>query len=215
MPLFLKQTAPLVGVWKIEESEEELLALLDHSDAYRPQLARWQSSGRRREWLACRVLLKTLAGRELTVAYRDSGAPYLPDNAPWEVSFSHTRGYAAVLLQTRPAAGIDIEYRSERVYKIRHRFLSAEEEYPRPEGARQPSRQETDYLLIGWCAKETLFKMVDEKEVDFIRHLHLLPFAVHSAGYVDAYETRTPRRASFRLAYRVWPDFILTWSSDE
>lgn len=211
MPLFLTQTAPLVGVWKIEESEDELLALLDAPDTYRPLLARWQSPARRQEWLACRVLLKTLAGRELRVAYRDSGAPYLPGE-PWQVSFSHTRGYAAVLLQTAPAAGIDIEYRSQRVYKIRRRFLSPEEEFPSPG---QPSRAETDHLLISWCAKETLFKMLDEKEVDFIRHLHLLPFPLGREGYLDAYETRTPRRAFFRLAYRVFPDFILTWSSEE
>ncbi len=214
MPLFLTQTAPLLGVWKIEESEDELLALLDCPDACRPVLSQWQSAGRRKEWLACRVLLKALAGRELPVAYRDSGAPYLPGE-PWQVSFSHTRGYAAVLLQSVAMAGVDIEYRSERVYKIRRRFLSPEEEFPFPAGEGQPSDKETDHLLISWCAKETLFKMLDEKEVDFIRHLHLLPFAPGKEGYLDAYETRTPRRASFRLAYRVFPDFVLTWSGGE
>ncbi len=214
MPLLLQQAAPCLGVWKIEESEEELLALLAHPEAYLPQLARWQSAARRKEWLACRVLLKTLTGEELPVAYRENGAPYLPGSS-WHLSFSHTQGYAAALLQPHPAAGIDIEYRSERVYKIRRRFLAPEEEFSGNAGENPHSREETDYLLIGWCAKETLFKMIGEEKVDFIRHLHLRPFTLASQGYLYAYETRTPRSASFRLGYRVFSDFILTWSSDE
>lgn len=214
MALFLQQTAPLLGVWKIEESEEELLALLDNPEAYRPALVRWQSAARRREWLASRVLLKAVAGEELTVAYRDTGAPYLV-GSPWQVSFSHTKGYAAVLLQKGPGAGIDIEYRSERVYKIRRRFLTAEEEFAAPAGIEAFSRLETDYLLIGWCAKETLFKMIGQEKVDFLRHLHLSPFLPAASGYLHVSETRTPQRASFRLGYRVFPDFILTWSTEE
>lgn len=215
MPLFLQQTSPLLGVWKIEESEEELLALLDNPDAYRPTLARWQSTARRREWLASRVLLKTVAGEELTVAYRETGAPYLV-GSPWHVSFSHTKGYAAVVLQNGPATGIDIEYRSERVHKIRRRFLTAAEEFIAPvAGTENVSRLETDYLLIGWCAKETLFKMIGQEKVDFLHHLHLCPFIPGASGYLDVSETRTPHQASFRLGYRVFPDFILTWSTEE
>lgn len=214
MPLFLQQSAPRLGVWKIEESEEELLALLAHPEVYLPQLARWQSAGRRKEWLACRVLLKSMTGEEQPVAYRENGAPYLP-GSPWHLSFSHTQGYAAALLQRHPAAGIDIEYRSERVYKIRRRFLAPEEEFSIPPGESPSRGKETDYLLIAWCAKETLFKMIGEEKVDFIRHLHLRPFPLASQGYLDAYETHTSRSASFRLGYRVFSDFILTWSSDE
>lgn len=215
MALFLQQTAPLLGVWKIEESEEELLALLDNPDACRPTLARWQSATRRKEWLATRVLLKTLAGEELAVAYHDTGAPYLV-GSPRQVSFSHTKGYAAVVVQDRPGAGIDIEYRSERVYKIRRRFLTPEEEFIAPAPATEDiSRLETDYLLIGWCAKETLFKMIGQEKVDFLRHLHLRPFLPAASGYLDVSETRTSRGATFRLGYRVFPDFVLTWSTGE
>ena len=50
-----------------------------------------------------------MLGRETPVAYHPDGIPYLPD-ADLHISISHTKGYAAVLLDTQPRIGIDIEY---------------------------------------------------------------------------------------------------------
>ena len=126
MPVLFKYTEPLLGVWKIEESSEELLSMLEQSSEYLPFLQQIKTEKRRQEWLASRVLLKELAGEELLIAYHDDGAPYLPDSS-LSLSISHTNGYAAVLLQEQGAVGIDIEYRSDRVLKIRSRFMSPEE----------------------------------------------------------------------------------------
>ena len=126
MPVLFKYTEPLLGVWKIEESSEELLSMLEQTSEYLPFLQQIKTEKRRQEWLASRVLLKELAGEELLIAYHDDGAPYLLDSS-LSLSISHTNGYAAVLLQEQGAVGIDIEYRSDRVLKIRSRFMSPEE----------------------------------------------------------------------------------------
>ena len=122
MPLLMKHTGPLWGIWKIEESSEVLLSLLRNREEYLPQLELIRAEQRRREWLACRVLLQELTGGPACIAYRPNGAPYLSGSS-LHISISHTKGYAAVLLQNRPAAGIDIEYHSGRVSKIRSRFM--------------------------------------------------------------------------------------------
>ena len=127
MPLLMKHTGPLWGIWKIEESSEVLLSLLRNREEYLPQLELIRTEQRRREWLACRVLLQELTGGPVCVAYRPNGAPYLSGSS-LHISISHTKGYAAVLLQNRPAAGIDIEYHSGRVSRIRSRFMNPEEE---------------------------------------------------------------------------------------
>ena len=127
MPLLMKHTDPLWGIWKIEESSEVLLSLLRNREEYLPQLELIRAEQRRREWLACRVLLQEITGGPACIAYRPNGAPYLSGSS-LHISISHTKGYAAVLLQDRPAVGIDIEYRSERVSKIRIRFMNQEEE---------------------------------------------------------------------------------------
>ena len=38
MPLLMKHTGPLWGIWKIEESSEVLLSLLRNREEYLPQL---------------------------------------------------------------------------------------------------------------------------------------------------------------------------------
>ena len=207
MPLFLTHTAPLWGIWKIEESSDALFALLQNGEEYVSQLAEIHTEHRRQEWLASRMLLQTLTSCPARIAYHPNGAPYLPDS-PLYISISHTRGYASVLLQECPAAGIDIEYRSDRVRKIRRRLMNPEEE------AGIDPEHETEHLLIHWCAKETLFKMIGQEGVDFCRHLHVCPFPYAEEGCFVAFETRTEAHVRYLLHYRVEQEFVLTFSSD-
>lgn len=204
MPLLMKHTGPLWGIWKIEESSDELLSLLRDREEYLPQLEAIHAEQRRREWLACRVLLQELTDVPACIAYRPNGAPYLP-GSPLHISISHTKGYAAVLLQEHPAAGIDIEYRSGRVLKIRNRFMNPDEE------AALDKEHEAEHLLLHWCAKETLFKMIGQEEVDFRKHLHVCPFSYAEEGSFEVKETRTGEGMGFRLNYLVTSEFVLTW----
>lgn len=205
MALLLKHTSPTLGLWKIEEAADELWETLQQKEAYSPFLATLHTEKRRQEWLATRVLLEELAGPTARIDYQPNGAPYL-SGSPFHISISHTQGYAALLLQEKPAAGIDIEYRSNRVLKIRHRFLSVAED-----DAIDPLH-EVDHLLIHWCAKETLYKMIGREGVDFISHLHIRPFECASSGRIEVYETHSFHPVFFTLAYQVYPSFVLVWS---
>ena len=90
--------------------------------------------------------------------------------------------------------------------KIRSRFMNSEEE------AGIDKEHETEHLLLHWCAKETLFKMIGQEEVDFLHHLHVRPFPYAEEGSFTVYETRTEEGAVYRLDYLVTPDFVLTRS---
>lgn len=205
MPVLLKHTQPLFGVWKIEETSEELFSMLDLQTDCLPFLQNIKTEKRRQEWLATRVLLKELSGLNLPIAYHADGAPYLPDS-PYHLSISHTNGYAAVLLQEQPAAGIDIEYYSERILKIRSRFMSPEE------AACVDPDNVVKHLLVYWCAKEALFKMIRQQDVDFTEHLHIEPFAYAGSGQIKASETRTGDNRSYTLGFEVRPDFVFVYS---
>lgn len=207
MPLLFKQNEPLLGVWKMNESSDNLLSMLSNQSDNLTFLQTIHAEHRKQERLASRVLLKELLGKEARVDYYPNGAPFLPD-LPLHISISHTKGYAAVIIQEYPAAGVDIEYRSDRVRKIRSRFMTPDEET-----AIDPDH-ETEHLLIYWCAKETLFKMIGQEEVDFCRHLHVEPFPYAESGEFLVRETRTQEGTFYKLAYLVAPDFILTWSVD-
>ncbi|MCD7916791.1 MAG: 4'-phosphopantetheinyl transferase superfamily protein [Tannerellaceae bacterium] len=205
MPLLCKHTDPVWGVWKLNETIEELCRMLRHKSWYEAFLAGTSPDKRKKEWLACRVLLRELVGEEWRVDYRSTGAPYLPES-PLQVSFSHTKGYVAVIVGKTPVA-IDIEFQSQRILKIRSKFMHPDEE------AALDSSHETEHLLLHWCAKETLFKLIGREEVDFRDHLHILPFPYHPSGHFSARETRTPEQNKFRISYISTPDFVLTYSS--
>ena len=178
MALLYKQLSPLHGVWKMEESSDELLGMLEHKADYSSFLERVSAEKRRQERFASRVLLKELLGEEVRVDYHSTGAPFLAC-VPLYISISHTKDYVAVILDKRPT-GIDIEH-------------------------------EVEHLLIHWCAKETLFKIIGQEGVDFQKHLHVNPFPYLSSGTFKGRETRTEACREYELAYQVTPDYVLTW----
>jgi len=205
MPLLTKHTTPLWGIWKIEESSEILLSMLDNKEYYNSFLSNRMTEGRKCEWLASRVLVKSLLGEEPEIRYTSAGAPFLHGKT-CQISISHTKGYAAVLLTENKNAGIDIEFLSDRVRKIRTRFMSTEEDLA------IDSIHESEHLLIYWSGKETLFKMIGQEEVDFKKHLHIKPFKYENEGTFNATETRTQKNESFTIHYFVSTEFVLTRS---
>lgn len=204
MPIIFKTDSPMLGVWRMTECSDELLAMLGRREDYRPFLERVNAETRRREHLASRVLLARLLGYEAQVGYRQDGAPFLFGSS-LHISISHTRDYAAVIVGEQPV-GIDIEYRSDRVWKIRERFLSSEEL------AMLDPTNEVEQLLICWCVKEALFKLLGQQSVDFREHLRVMPFEYRESGELLAQEFRTERTTVSRFAYRVTPEYVLVHS---
>ncbi|HBG56830.1 4'-phosphopantetheinyl transferase family protein [Proteiniphilum sp. UBA1028] len=195
----------LLGIWKMEEDREELLQLFPfhlRSEAI-TYLHDIRSESRSIEWLSTRVMLMELLGKEQIILNREDGSPYLVDGKT-NISISHTKDYATILLHESYAVGIDIETRSERVIKISAKFIS-DEEYIDPE-------QKIVHQLLHWSAKESLFKLMNEQGIDFRQHLYIHPFTPASKGIMKATETKTKENRSFCLHYEVHPDYVLTWT---
>ncbi len=194
------------GIWAVNETQEELLALLPHREKYEAAVRRFVAGSRKLEWLAVRALLYAMLGEEKEISYQPSGKPYLADGSA-SVSISHTKGYVAVLLGDLIwEVGIDIERYGERVRKVAHKFMREDE---KPSLFRDT---ETWSLLLHWSAKETMFKCMDASDVDFREHLHVLPFTVEERGIFSAEEYRTAEKRSFQIYYYLFPDFVLTLS---
>jgi phosphopantetheinyl transferase len=194
MPLLFKEADPLRGVWKIDTRKYDI------------SQAAARMAMRRQESLGARHLLADMIGEHPRVAYHSDGMPYLPEQQLY-VSISHTVGYAAAIVSERTPVGIDIEYLSDRVLRVRRRFMSAEEE------VMIDKLHEVEHSLVCWCAKETLFKILGRRGVDFRNHLHILPFDyTDSGGSLTVREKLTAEATSYVLDYLVTRDFVLTWS---
>lgn len=207
MPLYrvYKKDELVVGVWKVEETLEQLCAMFSCFSLYETELLKFKSEKRKIEWLAVRVLLKELCGEEKRIAYFPSGKPYLMDGSAC-VSFSHTCGYVAVALHPTKEVGIDIEQYGTRVRRLASRFVREDEMCSVKAG------NEIYALLLHWSAKETMFKLMEQADVDFLDHMLILPFLPTDSGEMDALEYRTDKRQTFHISYYTHPDYVLTFA---
>lgn len=210
MPLYrtYRKGELVVGIWKVEETIEELCARLDHFSLYEDDFMKLKADKRKQEWLAVRVLLKELLKEEKKIIYHSSGKPSLEDGSA-KVSFSHTVGYVAVAIHPTQEVGIDIEQYATRVQRLASRFVRPDEQTSVESG------DEVYVLLLHWSAKETMFKLMNQADVDFIDHLRIAPFVLQDAGELTAYEYRTDKHQQFHIDYCIHPDYVLTYSCVE
>ncbi len=194
----------LIGIWEITETRDELLDMLspENKEQAQSQLLNIKSKKRTLEWLSTRVVLQLLTDDNKTINHTAQGEPFLSDNS-YQISISHSNNHVVVLLHKHNKVGVDIENYSSRILKIEKRFIS-EEEFIN-------SENRTLHLMLHWCAKETLYKLMDSTEIIFKQHLHILPFKVENKGIIQATESFTDSQTNFDIHYEVNDDFVLTW----
>ncbi len=196
------------GIWKITETFDELCDMLPHGTYYREYASRFAAERRRLEYVAVRLLIFTLTGEELQVGYLPSGRPFFCDGR-FQLSISHTFGYAAVLLSEEYEAGLDIEAFSERIVKLKERIISPEEE-----------AGTTYEILLHWSAKESVFKILDEEGIDFkenltVRDLECSAKPGHTETEGDffvCYHLSDGKKGLFSVHYETASDFVLTYT---
>ena len=199
------ENGAIIGIRKIEENVEDLLSLFSGKQSvYREEISRFQYPKRKLEFLSVRLLLKELTGIENDIFYDTNGRPSLVDNM-FKISISHTNGYASVIVHPSANVGIDIEQKRDKILHLKHKFLSQNELENIDKG------NELEHLLLHWSAKETMYKMMGETEVDFISHLHISPFFPFKEGTIDCFETKSRKRKRFSLGYEINDDFILVF----
>lgn len=189
----------LVGVWKVEETVEDLLAMLCRRD-WLADVLQVKSDSRMQEMMATRVLLKELLGEEKKICYYPSGKPFLADRSH-EISISHTKGYVAIALHRHKTMGLDIEQCTDKIFRVRERLITRYD-YIDPSNERA-------HLLLHWSAKEAMFKFLNAEGVDFRRNLHVEPFTPAFEGGFNVSESKTVACQKFRANYLVEDDFVL------
>lgn len=192
-----------IAIWHVTEDLEELYYLLPDDEKVRKEASvRFKSPSRIMEWTAVRVLLFDMLDRQVDISYDDSGAPHLPSDEGMDISISHTNGFVAIGLSPKGEIGIDIEQISPRVEKVTSRFIRDDE-----------MAADLTSQLLHWSAKETAFKMLHRRKVDFLKHFKISPFNGTDEGVFQLQEFRTDDNQVFDIHYKVFPEFVLTYSN--
>lgn len=171
MPLVLRENIENgeIGLWKISEEVDDLhlLAKLSVSDTI--TYSGISAPHRKKEWLAARALLNELILEPHLIKYHNDGRPYLEDCLT-NISISHSTGYIAIILHDTSIPGIDIELITRKVERVASRFLSPEELSACGDSLDLSNHQ----MLVHWCAKEAIFKMVPLSNIEFSTDIRIL-----------------------------------------
>jgi len=211
MPLILnkqidKETT--LGLWRIDETKEILKEQVDLTPTEEAQYTSFGSEVRKKQWLSYRILLKKiLSPRPVLLEYDIYGKPRLKDN-PIHLSISHSGPYSAVIVSQRVPVGIDIECLKDRIFRIKDRFLTAEED----RNIGKINRLEK--LYIAWGAKEALYKIYGRPEVDFQRDIFIdsFPYLCIGKGQCTARMNTPEGSEKYDVFYERISDYMLVYA---
>ena len=161
--LKLSETSRLI-IWEISETINELKTKVLLSENSLKLLNQRKSEVQKKQFLAIRNILSELSIDDRDMKYEESGRPYVIGGQ--NISLSHSDTFAAVILSDN-VVGIDIEIMHDRILKIKDKFLETELNYP--------EKLEVATALIYWNIKESIFKAVPKKGVDFKKNILVLP----------------------------------------
>ncbi|MBR2238710.1 MAG: 4'-phosphopantetheinyl transferase superfamily protein [Prevotella sp.] len=183
-----------LGLWRMEEEPEELLSGFPH---LRLLEMPYKYPARQKEFLCVRALLLAMTGDpKLRIDHAESGQPIVEG---WQVSISHTKGYAVLMLSKEKAVGVDIEYRSDRVAKIASHYIRPDE-----------MAETTEQMLVLWCAKETLYKLHSD---DNLAYFDMRAVAPPDGNELKLENMKRSKQVTVHVILA--PDYILTWAVEE
>lgn len=209
MPLLLHKNIENgeIGLWKISEEPDELLRLAKLSPQDTITYSGISARHRKKEWLATRALLNELISEPCLIKYHNDGRPYL-ENRQLHISISHTTGFVAIILHSILIPGIDIEITTRQVGRVASRFLSPDELAVCTGVTGLSNRQ----LLIHWCAKEAIFKMVPLSNIDFSTDIQILINDVaEDFGSFQGTFNEKSGKIPILLYYMVVNEVLLVW----
>lgn len=191
-------------IWKITESLEELLQMVNLCDDDSQKFSKFGSESRKKEFLGTRVLIQHCLGAQVQVYNNKHGKPFLL-NSNLNLSITHTKSYVAILISKNHTPALDMEYLSERVYRIASRFLSKTE---------LENISETDKTLClykHWCAKECLIKLYGKKDIHLINELKIHPFESKDKTFTGEI-CRTDFSQKYTFNYLQFDEYLLVYT---
>ena len=205
----LENTAK-IAVWKITESEEELIELSSTPSDEMEEISFIKSESLRKQRLAVRALLNELFGEKVYLAHHDNGKPYI-ENDSINISISHTEKYVAVILDQNDEVGIDIESLDRDFSAVEKRALSEDEIDDLDDDKMEKNFQ----LAIYWCAKEAIFKKISKYNVDFAEQIEIEKFRNNEEGELEAtFIHKDGYEEEYKLEYITFDRHLLVWVTE-
>lgn len=183
-------------IWKDNESIAFFRSRILLSPKEEERLDQYNVERRKKDFLIARFLLQRLIP-EAEISYHPNGKPYLSKGDHF-ISISHSKDLVAIYIHRDKTVGIDIEYISPRVEKLKERFLSQEE---------IQEANTLEKLTLMWSAKECLFKIDEKQGIDFKNDLAIsVKDETHLQGLIR-------KDTTYNINYRSFEEWVLCYAS--
>lgn len=205
----IREVYPAVslGLWQVDETVEDMYERYPWASAYKDELEKnYKSDERKLEFLIVRALLREMLKNQgcaegkldkiANIRHNKAGKPLMDG---FHVSVSHTKGFVAVIISRKQEVAVDIEYFSDRVKKVASKFLRKDEK-----------ADDLDSLLVHWCAKETMYKLFSEENLQF-QEMRVKPFDTMSDWncVIENLKSHKTLLVDFELTM----EFVLTYAA--
>jgi 4'-phosphopantetheinyl transferase len=158
-----------IFVWKITESYEQLFNEVALKDSNLRRLGGMKSQLHQRGFLSVRELLQEAGYNDFDLYYDDFGKPYLKDGK--HISITHSYQFSAIIVSNQ-SVGIDIELQREKIIKIASKFNDDDHRFLKEDKKEDYIRK----LTVIWGAKESIFKIRNERGISFKEHIKVRAF---------------------------------------
>jgi 4'-phosphopantetheinyl transferase len=198
-----------IGIWKIEESYEELKWQLQWGQRDLEQFKAIKDEQRAIHWLSSRVLLRQMLNTDKFIDLQtdEYGKRFLA-NFDSQLSISHSGDLVAVILSGNKV-GIDLQRIDQKIEPLAQKFISKKEW----------EEIEKDHLLerihIYWCGKEALYKLYGKRKLDFRENLYIHPFNWSETGITTGQISKADFKKEFPLYFRKMDNYILAYAVGE
>jgi 4'-phosphopantetheinyl transferase len=198
-----------LGYWEICETTEQLMSLPHPGMAELEGFLQFRNELRKREWLAARLLLKEMTGNDSFITYDPDGRPILHGSSGY-ISISHSSNSVVIYYNEQHHPGIDIELITRNVQRAARKFLSPVELKDCTFNGVLSNKD----LMLRWCAKEAVFKMVPYSNIDFASQIHCEAGPLKAiSGELSATFTNNEARQIIRLHYRLIGEMLMVWGN--
>ena len=193
----------MLSVWQIAEPVDELLSLCNPHDQSDQVYQRFTFDKRKTEWLATRALLKQMIGPGFEISYTPSGKPLVHHPVYKHISISHSRDFVVVYIHRDHAVGIDVESMNRNYATITKKYLS--------ESELGDVKENILHQCLYWCAKEAIFKLVEDEGIDFRKQIEVTAFDPLKT-YMTAKYISEDEETVFRLHYDIFHEHCMVWA---
>lgn len=156
--------------WNVTETENELDTQCRAAGIDTTPVQHYRSARRRTEVLVEWLMIYHALGADVSLQHDEKGAPIAVGERPMpQLSISHTTGLVCLACNPHHPIGIDVERHSERILRVRSRFLHDDE-------MAAISPDDITANLIAWTAKEALYKVGGNTRTNFAGDIRLQHF---------------------------------------